>query len=170
MEIVLRPFEKEDIETYREWINNPEIGELIDRNLPVSKYEHEIWYHKLIQNRDAVVFAIETIDEHKYIGNVWLWDINWRHHKAEVRIVIGDSDYQGIGLGTDALKLITECAFTELNLNKIYAYVLCYNQRAKKSFEKAGFKIEGILKQERFINGEYHDVLIVAMYRSDYDQ
>lgn len=163
--INFRPFEKDDIEVYRKWINDPEIMALLDRNLPVSKFEHEKWYADLMQNRNAVVFAIDankSLNKHEYIGNVWLWDINWRHHKAEVRIVIGNCEYHSKGLGTSALKMISDYAFTELNLNRIYAYVLRNNSRAMKSFEKAGFLMEGIMEKDRFINGQFRDVMFMA--------
>lgn len=163
--IELRAFEKEDIETYRSWINDHEIARMLDRNLPVSKIEHERWYADLMQNRNAVVFAVDLIkpmNGHKYIGNVWLWDINWRHHKAEIRIVIGNEDYCGKGLGVHALKIISSYAFKELNLNRIYAYVLRYNTRGIRAFEKSGFLMEGILEKDRFIDGRFNDVMLMA--------
>lgn len=39
--VILRPFEKEDIENYRKWVNNAEIAYLVDRALPVTRQEHE---------------------------------------------------------------------------------------------------------------------------------
>jgi len=61
--------------------------------------------------------------------------------------------------------MIVDFAFNKLNLNKVYAYVLAFNERGKKAFEKAGFPVEGILKRDRFINGEYTDVFLMAILK-----
>lgn len=170
--IELRPFDTEDIETYRSWINDNEIAKLIDRNLPVSKIEHEKWYADLMENRNAVVFAIDILkpmNGHKYIGNVWLWDINWRHHKAEVRIVIGNKDYHSKKYGVDAINLISDYAFNELNLNRVYAYILNYNIRAIKAFGKAGYIMEGVLEKDRYVDGKFNDVMLMAKLKKGAD-
>jgi RimJ/RimL family protein N-acetyltransferase len=162
--VILRPFEPEDIEQYRQWVNNTEIASLVGRVLPVTRQEHEKWYSALLENKNAAVFAITTVKDNCYIGNVWLWDIDWRHRKAELRILIGDGNYHGKGLGTEAIKLAALFAFKELNLHKIYAYVLGSNERAKKAFEKAGFSEEGNLRKDRLINGQYQDVFLMALF------
>ncbi len=158
--ITLRPFEESDIETYRHWINDPETGSLLDRVLPVTIAEHKVWYQNLVTNRNAVVFSV--IHNEIYIGNVWLWDINWRHRKSEVRVLIGDKDNRSRGLGVQMIGAISDYAFRKLNLNKVYAYVLKDNEAAVKAFGRAGFLVEGILKNDRFVNGKYQDVLLMA--------
>jgi RimJ/RimL family protein N-acetyltransferase len=163
--VILRPFEKKDFEDYRKWVNNPVIASLVDRALPVTKQEHEEWCSALVENKNAVVFAITSASDACYIGNVWLWGIDWRHRKAELRIIVGDENYHGKGLGTEAIELITMFAFKKLNLNRIFAYVLNSNERAKKAFEKAGFSVEGVLKRDRFIDGQYQDVFLMAILR-----
>ncbi len=160
--ITLRPFEKRDIETYRQWVNDPEIAALVDRILPVSELEHERWYGSIQQNQNAVVFAIDENSNSKYIGNVWLWDVEYRHRKAEVRILIGDSEGRGKGYGSEALEMISWFAFNKMNLHKLYAYVLSSNVRAKRAFERAGFSEEGLLRQDRFVNGRYEDVFLMG--------
>lgn len=160
-DIELRAFNKEDAEKYLEWVNDPQIARLVDRVLPVTKYEHDKWYGALISNENAVVFAI-VAKPNNYIGNVWLWDIDWRHRKAEVRISIGDKSYYNKGLGTQSIEAITDFAFNKLGLHKVYAYILKYNDIASKVFTKAGFKLEGTLREDRFIEGRFVDTFLRA--------
>lgn len=61
--VVLRPFEKEDLERYRQWINDASIGSLIDRALPVSGEEHQKWYSALLENSNAAVFTIAAVPD-----------------------------------------------------------------------------------------------------------
>lgn len=158
----LRPFEREDLETYRRWINDPAIMTLIDRFRPVSRCEHEAWYEQLVKRDDAVVFAIETVERREYVGNVWLWNIEWHHGRAEVRIVMGLR--QGKGLGSEALRLIKEFAFERLKLLKLYAYVLDVNPRARMAFQKAGFVREAYLKNDRNSGGKRVGTWIVSAW------
>lgn len=160
--IKLSAFDERHLDNVRRWVNDPAIADLLDRAFPVSDTEHQKWYSNIIQRQDCVFFAIETSDG-KHIGNVWLWNIDWRHRKAEVRVLIGPTDQQGRGLGTEAIRLASTFAFRKLNLHRVYAYVLSNNPRAKRAFEHAGFVEEGVLRHDRWSNGEYIDSFILGM-------
>jgi len=159
--------ELDDIEKYRQWINDPELLPLVDRVLPVSAMEHRAWYEALINDPCCVIFAIETVVGRRFIGCIWLFGINYRHGSAEVRIIIGDQKYRGRHLGKEVISLLAEFAFNQLNLHKLYAYVLADNARALHSFEQAGFSREGILKKERYVAGAYVDVVRLGTVRRD---
>ena len=160
--ISLRPFDSCHLDNTRAWVNDSELAQLLDRAMPVSDTEHEQWFSGLHGRTDCIYFAIETNTKAQHIGNVWLWGIDWRHRKAELRIVIGDKNYLGRGIGTEAIFLICSYAFERLNLHKVYAYVLASNLRARSSFEKVGFIEEGVLKEDRWTGNCYSDVYLLG--------
>src|SRR5687768_9703483 len=121
--VELRALDRAHLERTRQWANDPELCRLLDRAFPISDGEHEEWFTRLLERRDRVYFAIEVKPEHGHIGNVWLWDIDTRHQKAEVRIVIGEG-VAGKGLGSESIELACRYAFERLNLHRLYAYVL----------------------------------------------
>lgn len=164
--IELVPLDRRHLESLRHWINDPETAQLLGRAFPVSDVEHERWFESHVQKTDRVFFAIQKIDGGDYVGNVWLWDIDWRHRKAEVRVLVGSADSRNAGIGTEALSLITNYAFDHLNLHRVFAYVLSNNHRAKKSFEKAEFIVEGILRSDRWSKGRYIDVYLLGRLKS----
>ena len=163
--IVLKPFDSSHLEKYREWINEQEIMYFLNRACPVSDLEHRQWYEKLIQDDRVLFFSIFEKTSQRYIGNVWLWDIDYRHRKAELRVFIGEKELWGSGMGADAIALMTEYARDVLNLNKVYAYVHKGNPRGKNAFMKAGFTEEGLLRDEFFCEGRYEDVSRMAFFR-----
>lgn len=165
--IHLSPFDLKHKDKTRAWANDPEAARLLDRARPVSELEHDHWFNSLPQRSDSVYFAIEANEYGKHIGNVWLAVIDLRHRKAEIRIQIGESDSQNRGLGTEAIELITQYAFTKLNLHKVYAYVLSINPRARRAFEKAGFTLEGTLRQDRWSENQYIDVFLLGRIREE---
>lgn len=122
---------------------------LLDRRQPVTEREHARWFAGLGSLTDRRYMAIEDIDTGEHIGNVWLWAIDETDRKAELRIVVGAAGHAGRGGGTEAIRLMSEFAFEKLDLRRVYAYVLGFNERARRAFEKAGFTLEGVLKGDR---------------------
>jgi RimJ/RimL family protein N-acetyltransferase len=159
--IALRPLDRRHSERTRGWANDPRLAQFLDRAWPVGDAEHEEWFSSLSKNKDHLYLAIETLESEKHVGNIWLWGIDWRHRKAELRIVIGETDC-GRGIGSEAIGLLCSHGFERLNLHKIYAYVLGANPRARCAFEKAGFSIEGTLKEDRWVGDCYSDVYLLA--------
>ena len=157
--VTLCPFERKHLAATLAWANHPELARLLDRTRTIAADEHERWFASLASRADTRYFAIETGGRH--VGNVWLADIDERHRKAEVRIVIG-LDAVGRGCGSQALQLIADHALGALGLRRLYAYVLAFNPRAKRAFEKAGFELEGTLRQDRLAGGTPVDVFVLG--------
>jgi RimJ/RimL family protein N-acetyltransferase len=157
----LCPLDRRHAERARTWANDVELSRMLDRARPVSDVEHEKWSAELYGHDDRVYFAIET-GEGRHVGNIWLWDVDARHRKAEVRIVIGETQALGRGLGSEAIRLLADYAGDRLNLRRLYAYVLATNPRARRAFEKAGFDLEGVLRQDRWVGDAYADVFALG--------
>jgi len=169
-QVCLRPFEWEDAEKYRHWVNDPEILSLVDRVLPVTAAEHRPWYEAIVSDPRTAIFSVDLLAEELFVGCVWLSEIDYRHRHAELRILIGDKRYWGKGIGEETISVLVRFAFEHLNLHKVYAYVLSSNRRAVKAFDKAGFAEEGLFKEDRYINGQYTDVVRLGIVRKGQDR
>lgn len=160
--VSLTPLERRHREVTRAWANDPELMRLLNRSEIVSMDQHDRWFASLKKRGDCAYFAVETNEDSRHVGNVWLWNIEPRHRKAELRIVIGDRSQAGRGVGTEAISLLCTHAFSSLNLHKIYAYVLAINPRAVRAFEKAGFVVEGTLREDRWVDQSFSDVYLLG--------
>ena len=149
----------------RAWANEPEIMRLMDRTKPVSTDEHEQWFASLAGRDDCAYFAIETVDSGIHVGNVWLFAIDRRHRKAELRVVIGEAGDRGKGFGAEAIDRLCRHAFDQLDLHRIYAYVLAINPMARRAFERAGFALEGVLRDDRWAGEHFVDAHLLARVR-----
>lgn len=134
---------------------------LMDRARPVSEQEHESWFLATRKRQDCRYFAVESSDGLRHFGNIWLWNIDSRHRRAEVRVVI-DPTSVNRGLGSESIDLIARYGFDRLGLHKLFAYVLSINPRARKAFEKAGFQVEGVLKEDRLTAEGFVDVWLLG--------
>ena len=150
------------LEQTRIWANDPEIMRLMDRAESVSVAEHEAWFSSLADRSDCLYFAIETTDAQLHLGNIWLFAIERRHRKAELRVVFGEAAARGKGYGSEAIDQLCQHAFDRLGLHRIYAYVLAINPGAQRSFERAGFALEGRLRDDRWSDGRFVDTYLLA--------
>ena len=164
-DIRLEPLARHHLAATLRWVNDPEGMRLLNRAALVAADEHERWFSAMTTRRDCRYFAVMHGDAH--VGNVWLWDIDTRHQRAEVRILIGERAAIGQGAGTAALERLASIAFGDMALRRLYAYVLEINPRARRAFEKAGFRLEGRLREDRVSDGRFVDVDLLARLRGD---
>jgi RimJ/RimL family protein N-acetyltransferase len=162
--VTLVPLGAEHLVRTRAWANDPELMRLMDRARVVSEEEHAAWFDALQRRHDCAYFAIDLAGAH--VGNVWLWAIDTRHRKAEVRIVVGDAGARGHGVGTRAIELAVLHAFERLQLHRVYAYVLAINPTARRAFERAGFELEGTLRDDRVTGAGFTDSHLLARLRA----
>lgn len=163
----LRTYELSDNEFIHGLINNPEI----------MSYWFEEPYHSktLIDERfekekgDPHVRSFILTNGKESLGLVQLFDIHYVHRKAEFAIMI-DPKQQGNGYAKVATKLAMDYAFKTLNLHKLYLYVDEINEKAIHVYEKYGYQTVATLPEEFFVNGTYHNVVVMNIYKRDYDK
>ena len=157
----LEPFDRRHGAETLAWMNDPEFMLLLNRDHVIAPAEHQRWLDALPGRQDVRYYAVEDLTG-GHLGNVWLADIDARHRKAEVRILIGRRDEQRRGVGTQAIALVADRAFGALGLQRLYAYVLASNARAIRAFERSGFSVEGRLKRDRRSGDAWVDVVLLA--------
>jgi RimJ/RimL family protein N-acetyltransferase len=154
------------------WFANSEFTRLLDmapfpRNSVKSSRE---WMEKHLSDWLEFEFSIETLADSRSIGFVGLDGDGIRspHRDAFVGIGIGEPEFWGKGYGTDAMKLILRYAFLELNLHRVSLDVFDYNPRAIRSYEKAGFKLEGRMRGGLLREGQRSDMVFMGVLREDW--
>ena len=70
-----------------------------------------------------------------------------------------DKDYLNRGLMTAAVGLVTDYAFSQLQLHRIEANVMPWNQASLRVVEKNGYQPEGLAREYLYINGRWEDHL-----------
>jgi RimJ/RimL family protein N-acetyltransferase len=165
--LYLRGLERSDInETYLQWINNAEVTRyMVTGTFPSTMEKLEQYYQRMTTSPNHVILAIVDKESDKHIGNITLNNINWINRTADLGIMIGNKDFWGKGLGTEATKLMVQYAFEKLNLHKIWLGVHVSHEAAIRIYEKAGFEIEGRLRNHFYRDGKYHDMVIMGIIR-----
>ena len=120
------------------------------------------------EDPNTIAFSVRTLADDRLIGFVAFDGINWQHGETFVAIGIGDPAYRGNGYGTDAMRVMLRYGFMELNLNRIQLDAFSYNERAIKSYLKAGFAEEGRQRGMLLRNGERWDFVYMGVLRDEW--
>ena len=169
-QILLRAFEPEDLDIVIRWVNNETVTSNLSDFLlyPVSRADEMKWLERVsMANPNEKTFAIETYSG-RLIGSIGLRSINWVERKAELGIMIGETDCWGQGYGTAAVLETLRIAFEKMNLNRIYLRVYQDNSRAIRVYEKCGFREEGILREDHYSSGAYHNTVVMGILKREY--
>jgi RimJ/RimL family protein N-acetyltransferase len=158
----LRALEPGDLAHTLVWVNDPEITRFTGTLFPIGSQEHEEWYRQLVHDPTRRAFALEAPDG-RYVGNGGFRDIQAIPRKAEIWLYIGDRVRQNAGLGRAAITELVRFGFDRMNLHRIWARVFCYNEPALRAFKACGFVPEGVLRDDSFRDGRYHDSHILAI-------
>jgi RimJ/RimL family protein N-acetyltransferase len=173
-QIRFRAIEKEDLPNFVRWLNDPEVRQGLCLRYPLSLAEEEEWFAAMIkrppQERPMAIEIQPDPDKDTwvFVGNLGFFDVNWENRSAEIGIHIGEKEYWNQGFGTEAMRLILKYGFESLNLHRLYLRVFETNQRAIRSYQKAGFIIEGKMRQAHFVNGTYIDVLLMSILQQEW--
>ena len=107
---------------------------------------------------------IENAATDELIGYCGIILIDKSNYKCTPYLVIGDRENWGKGYGKEILQALIDFAFNELNMNRMETHIYAYNHRSCRLFEGKGFRQEGMKKKARFIQNEFVDEYIYALY------
>jgi RimJ/RimL family protein N-acetyltransferase len=169
--IYLRVLEESDItEENISWINDAEATEFLEMTgaFPGTVDTMKQWLQRYTNNTNNIAFAIVDKENDRHIGNITLTGINWIHRSAIVPILIGAKDYWGKGIGTEAQSLVIDYAFNRLGLRKMIHTPIAANIGSVRMAEKLGFQLEGVMREEVFLEGKYHDQLRMGLFPHEF--
>ncbi len=167
--VTLRALEPEDMEMLRAFHNDPDIAsQIMGWSFPISSYEQNRWYERIILDERNKRFAIEAPTD-GFIGISTLTNIDLKYRSAFHGILIGSKKAQGKGYGTDTVMATMRYAFEELGLERLDTEIIEYNEASKKLYiSKCRWTVEGQRRHSVFRNNTWYDSLTVGILRSDY--
>lgn len=143
--------------------SNAEIAEMYGVNKddmkPVTPEGAARWLQWLTDHPHAWVIEINGA----FAGEIRLDNVNRQDRRATMAIGINNPALLGKGFGTEAITLLLRHAFGEMGLHRIGIRVLAYNKRAIRAYEKCGFVVEGTERETAYVNGKWHDDIMMGV-------
>jgi RimJ/RimL family protein N-acetyltransferase len=178
--LLLRPLTFDDLDAVHRWLSDPEIlsltfvvpGPQYKPLLPFSHNASKQYLNILIHDKRRFSFAIVFNGSH--VGNVGIKDYQSDKNSAECFIEIGESSCRGIGVGTEAMKLLLNFGMKKLLLKAVRLEVLEFNAPAIRLYKRLGFEDTHRTGWHYDNQGRYWQVLGMSLsserWLSDYNQ
>jgi diamine N-acetyltransferase len=164
MKLTLRPLERKDLPFVHDLDNERHTMAFWFEEPYESLDELTNLYDKHIHDDNERRFVIDVDDQ--FAGIIELVNINFIHRTTEIQIII-KSDFQGFGLAKMVMFKGMDYGFNILNMHKIYLYVDAENHKAVHIYKELGFIQEGVLRQHFFVEGAYHDSIIMGIFSQE---
>ncbi len=169
--IYLRLIEPEDLENTYLWHNDFDIQKMTCGSIRfVSKEIERNWLlSKTSNNQKDIYLAICAIENDKMIGLYSINDIDLLNRKCRLGgVVIGDKEYRDGDAHREAGKIVTDYAFNQLNMHKVTGSCLKEHIFSRADMETSGYHLDGILRDDVYKNGCYHDVCVYSLTEFEY--
>ena len=168
--VYLSPVSMDDVEVFAKWLNDFDVTDYIMRSDKIYSLEAERQWVENTAKKDGYFMSIVTLDNDEVIGNISFNEIDLIHRFAVLGIMIGENENRSKGYGTEAIGLLLDFGFNYLNLNSVSLSLLECNERAKRCYEKVGFKECGRKRKCRYINGKYYDSISMDILASEFKE
>ncbi len=168
-QIDLRAVEEEDAVVFHRWFNDPEVTHFLGANAfpAVSMAQERLFIERLRDDSGRRAFVI-ALKDGTPIGNCALRAFDWTARSCEVGIAIGEKQHWGKGYGGEALEMLQAIAFNNLNLHKLWLTCAAYNERGLRAYRRIGFREDGRLRDDRFLDGRYHDTIVMSILEHEW--
>ena len=158
--IYIRALEPEDLSFIYEIENDQNIWEVSNTQTPYSRFLIRQYLenaHQDIYEAKQLRLVICKNKDFKAIGLIDLFEFDPRNNRAGIGIIIKSESERNNGVGSQALELIINYSFKNLNLNQLFANINGENSASIALFTKFGFEKIGTKKQWNLIDGNYQD-------------
>lgn len=170
--LMLREFQKEDLKYMREWVNDYDTVKTLD---DVFLYPHtlnmtEDFLNSILENKilGSKHFVIADVNTGEYIGQTGLINIDWRNQSAELGIIIGRKENRNKGYGRETILLLLQFAFKQMNLHRVELKLQDRNLAGYNCYLKCGFKEEGRKRKSLYMDGDYMDIIYMAILKDEF--
>ena len=164
--IYIRALEPNDLEFVYAIENDQSIWEVSNTHTPYSRFLVKQYLenaHQDIYEAKQLRLAICKNEDFQAVGLIDLFDFDPKNNRAGVGIVISNGSNRNSGLGSEALQLVINYAFNQLQLHQLYANIGSKNEISISLFTKFGFQKIGVKKDWNKINNQYEDEMLYQL-------
>jgi RimJ/RimL family protein N-acetyltransferase len=167
--VALRRHVHANLEAISRWYRDPEVSRLTRYSMrPMSQEEIDRFFASRLLNPGSVAYGIHELPTDRLIGLTTFSSLDADNGSVLFHITIGERDAWGRGLGTEATRLMLSLAFDRMRLHRVGLSVFAFNERAIRSYLKAGFRVEGRLREAIARDGRHWDEIQMGILRDEW--
>lgn len=168
--IELQPFTDEDIDRLVGWFPSPEalfVWTATTFEHPLTREQMKRFVDESRARGDRQFFKAVGPDGEVF-GHVELGAIDHRNKSLRIGRVVIDPAQRGKGLGAGMMRAAVERSFRELGMHRVELWVLDDNRSAIASYERVGFRREGLLRDFFRSSGGYRSVIVMSILEREW--
>lgn len=123
---------------------------------------------KEMEGQSLFHFTIRVCDDDRFIGKALVEWVDWVNSNGFIRLGIGAPEDRRKGYGSQALSLLLRHAFGEMNLYRVTAVTLAYNEGAIRLFQKFGFVEETRRCNAMYCNEKLWDIISFGLLNTEW--
>jgi len=159
----LVPLHPDHLDHIMGWVNDPEVmGYFANRQTPITVEEELGYINNLMKSKNDYVWSVFDAITGEYVGQCSINAIYWPAKNGRLFMAI-PKNQQKKGYAAEILNALIHQGFHALNLHKLWLIVREDNQSAQNKYLKAGFMVEGLLQDEYFVQGRYHNMVRMGL-------
>lgn len=166
-DVSIGPLRPEYAEAMYRWVSDPVVSQNLGLRHSPSMERTLAWLHRVESAKDMRGFAVHLKNHH--VGNVVIDQVDEYLAMGRLSVYIGESTARAARVGTTGIYLALQQSFADLNLHKIWLTVHNANYPAINVYNKLGFVLEGILRDEFWLRGVRVPALYMGLLRSDFE-
>ncbi|HEY7936480.1 MAG TPA: GNAT family protein [Candidatus Limnocylindrales bacterium] len=167
--VILKRHVSGNLAAFMRWYADPEVSRLTRyQDGPMARPEIERFFQARVLGSDSLAMAIHERASDRLLGTCAFSQLDGENGSALFHITIGEKDAWGRGFGTEATRLMLEHAFERLRLHRIGLSVFAFNERAIRSYRRAGFVVEGRAREAIRRDGRWWDEVEMSILDSDW--
>jgi RimJ/RimL family protein N-acetyltransferase len=167
--VILRRHRQENLDAIVRWYRDPELTRLTRYSTrPMSQEEIERFFATRLLSAGSVAYGIHERTTDRLIGLTTFSALDADNGSVLFHITIGERDAWGKGFGTETAQLMLFLAFERMGLHRVGLSVFAFNERAIRSYLKAGFQVEGRLRGAIARDGRYWDEVLMGALREEW--
>ncbi len=152
--------------------SNPMVTNQYGRDPHTAILQTEKWIEVIAENyrdRSTLYWKIVNKIDGRVAGAITLWNMDLESHMAEVGYEL-HPDFWRKGIMFETMGCLLQWAFEDFGLNRVEACPLENNIASIRLLERAGFKLEGTLRERAYFGGKFLDQYYYALLKNDWVQ
>ncbi len=156
----LRPITPDDLPDLMRWLRDPDVMDFY--GLPPADLAEARQVYLEPSGLPTWRFIVE--DRGRPIGEMQYYysytDAAW---SAGIDIFIGEPDARDRGLGTEAIRTVLQYLFETKGVSRVVIDPEPTNRRAIRAYEKAGFRLDGVIRRHMKIDDRWADAAFMTI-------
>jgi ribosomal-protein-alanine N-acetyltransferase len=150
-------------DAYVGWLNDPVVNRYLESRFAAHTLESTREFVRAMnESADNLLLGIRSAQTGGHVGNIKIGPLNRQHGTGEIGILVGERSAWGKGIATAAIRIMCDIARESLALRKVTAGCYASNVGSQRAFEKAGFEVEGIRREQLLCEGVPEDLVLLG--------